>query len=363
MIDLADFEACLWEVASAPRHIVQWARAQAEAHPENAARIDTCQRIEVYGLGPCDCSAQKHLHGTDALVHLAEVAAGLHSAVLGETQVMGQVRGGLTFASDDLRQVGAVAVAAGRELRRIMSLDADVGSLLDQALRLAGVAPGGSILILGTGHQARATGRRAAALGFEEVVIAGRTEPPRMWLGHTRYRFRELRDLASESPPDVLVGCLGEAAGEFRPGEDVPLPGRFALDLGTPRNLVDVDVVRTITIAELLTADSATRSAERAALRSQLHSIVERRLAMAETDGRSPVGALRQSIEQSRRDQLDRLSRLHPDVPPQALDAITRTLLNQLFHAPSERLRALDDPELQEQVVALFAPATVEAYD
>jgi glutamyl-tRNA reductase len=161
----------------------------------------------------------------------------------------------------------------------------------------------------------------------------------------------------------VLVGCLGEAAGEFRPGADVPVAREFALDLGTPRNLVDVAGLRSITIAELLAADTASRATERAALRSQLHSIVERRLEMAGNDSRSPVGSLRQSIEQARRDQLIRLARMHPDVPPKALDAITRTLVNQLFHSPSERLRNLDDPDLQERIVALFAPARVEAYE
>lgn len=361
--DLEDFRACLWEVASAPRHIVDWAHQVAGGHAGEVAHIETCQRIEVYGLGSCDCASQRRLQGKEALGHLAEVAAGLHSAVLGESQVMGQVRGGLTFASDGVRRVASVAVASARELRRAAGLEADVGTLLDQALDLAGVAPGGGILILGTGHQARATARRAAALDFPEIVIAGRSEPARMWLGGHHYAFCDLQDVALQPRPDVVAGCLGEAAGEFRLGIDLPVPRRLALDLGTPRNFAGAVDGALITIGDLLEADNVRHAAERAALRRQLHGIVERRLEMMASDSTTPVGALRQSVEQVRRRHVERLARLHPEVAQATLDTITRSLVNQLFHAPSERLRQLDDPELQDLVATLFGPADGEALE
>jgi glutamyl-tRNA reductase len=268
---------------------------------------------------------------------------------------MGQVRSGLAFASESVRQAGAIAVAAARDLRRACKLDADVGGLLDQGLAATGTCAGGTILVLGTGHQARATARRAAALGFDEVVVAGRTEPNTLWLGHTRFRFLYLNELPAERRPEVLVGCLGEAAGEYAPGVDAPRPSSAAIDLGTPRNLVDVPGLRCVTIAELLAPEHDPSRDERAALRAQLRALVERRLEMASADSRSAVGALRQSVEQARREQLPRIGRLHPEVPAETIDAITRALVNQLFHHPSERLKRLDDADLQEQMVALFA--------
>ena len=69
----------------------------------------------------------------------------------------------------------------------------------------------------------------------------------------------------------------------------------------------------------------------------------------------STVGALRESVERVRQRELDRFGRLHPEIPGETIDAITRSLVNQLFHLPSQRLKKTDDESLGERVVALFS--------
>jgi glutamyl-tRNA reductase len=54
-----------------------------------------------------------------------------------------------------------------------------------------------------------------------------------------------------------------------------------------------------------------------------------------------------------RKREAARMQRLHPDVPPEAIEAMTRSLVNRLMHAPTERLRRAD-PALGREVVALF---------
>ena len=97
--------------------------------------------------------------------------------------------------------------------------------------------------------------------------------------------------------------------------------------------------------------DAATNSAKRSASSS---SAVSRR---ATEDSRSPVGALRARVEDVRQRELVRMRRLHPEIPADTLDVLSRSLVNQLFHAPSQRLKDLDDPRLGQQFVALFEPA------
>jgi glutamyl-tRNA reductase len=75
---------------------------------------------------------------------------------------------------------------------------------------------------------------------------------------------------------------------------------------------------------------------------------------MSSTNGDSPLGALRGEIEQIRQRELARAIKLHPHLPADTLDTITRALVNQIFHRPSLRLRDAANQELAEAVAALF---------
>jgi glutamyl-tRNA reductase len=83
---------------------------------------------------------------------------------------------------------------------------------------------------------------------------------------------------------------------------------------------------------------------------------------MASTNGNSPLGSLRGEVEQIRQRELARAAKLHPELPLSALDTITRSLVNQIFHRPSQRLRLSANQELAEALAALFrAPGSLEA--
>ena len=53
--------------------------------------------------------------------------------------------------------------------------------------------------------------------------------------------------------------------------------------------------------------------------------------------------------------EVARIARLHPELSPQAIEDLTRGLVNQIFPLPSERLRAIDDAELGERFADLFS--------
>ena len=286
------------------------------------------------------------------MAHLAEVAAGLHSVVLGEAQILGQVRSGFAEATGELRQAADLAVVAARELRAHTRFESHAGHLLDRALKHGGIRSRQSVLVLGSGQMGRLVAARARETGFTRVVLAGRSRPDALPDGVTYLSLR--RALATAEPFTVVVGCLGSGAQEL-PLADLA-PARLVVDLGTPPNFARTNDERVVGLAELFAQEQARPHAmrRRAALARQLHEILDERIGQKEA-GRSPVSSLRFEVERVRVRELARMRRLHPDLPGATLDAMSRSLVNQLFHLPSQRLKC-EGGEFSARVAELFAP-------
>jgi glutamyl-tRNA reductase len=354
---LVDFQVCGWATASLSANEVPRVGDLLPAHPEPAVAVATCQRLEVYHEGPCECRASYRYRGRDALNHLAEVAAGLHSAVLGEDQILGQVRDAWANADGDLARLGAMAIGAARRLRDRRELHADAGELLDRALTHMDMAPGGRIAVVGTGVLGRRVAHRARELGYEDVIIAGRHPLAASGLSHARWV--PLADLAGIPPVDVVVTCLGADAPELYPDLHLPPVTTLVVDLGTPRNVAGELPVPVVTIAALLYHSSPDEDPDRAALRDELHAILDDRIRPKIGRNSRSVGELRAHVERLRESEAARIRRLHPQLDAETVDIITRSLVNRIFHVPSSRLRDLDDEQLGQQFAALFAPEEV----
>lgn len=310
--------------------------------------METCQRIEAFTLGPCSCPAPSRLAGTEAVEHLAALAAGLESAAIGEYQVLGQVRAGIAPLRPQAKWLDNV-IASARQLRAEAGFSASTGSLLDTGLKLAQQGATGSLLVIGAGAAGREVARRACALGFERVSIASRRhcdENGTCWV--------PLEDMAASGPYEVVVGCLGAAAGEI--GREALPEASLFIDLGSPPNF-SADVRPTITLDAIVHVARTNEAdvARRNTLRRRLSALLQSRLDAA-AEGLSPVARLRKNTEAIRAREAARIARLHPGLPPQTIDSITRSLMNQLLHAPSERLRHLEDPELAARLADLFVP-------
>lgn len=360
--DLTRLRACLWETASL--RIVDFGdlAGHAALHAPPAIDLASCQRREVYSFDPCACDAPIRKEGLDALEHLAAVAAGLNSVVLGEEQITAQVRAALAEAPPRVRRLGDIALAAARELRREAGFASHSGHLLDRALRLAGVRAEGRLLVVGTGHMGRLVACRGLDAGFDAVIVAGRNRPAGEWFASGEFAFAHLDNLPALDAVDVVAGCIASAAGELDPVRHLPAVRRLVLDLGTPRNFTSGAPCAELSIADLLAAATADDHGQRrrAALHARLREILERRVALAERDGRSPVGSLRRSVERVRVREVERARRLHPEIPVETLDAITKSLVNQIFHDPSRRLDDIDG-RIARKIAELFAPGADDA--
>ncbi|MEX1104128.1 MAG: hypothetical protein WED87_07750, partial [Dehalococcoidia bacterium] len=322
------FSCCAWDTAFAD-DVPELAPTLAR-HEPGAVAIVTCQRLEIYQHASCDCPAPIHRRGLAAAQHIAEVAAGLHSVVLGEDQVLGQVRDAWSQAPrGDMHRIGSTAIGAARQLRKRRRLSADTGQLLDRALANAGVPACGSIAVLGTGILGRRVVARAHELGFSQVTLAGRTPPPDVRPGTTWAHISELESLPA---PDVLVACLGEGAPRLSPDEHLPRVSRLIVDLGTPRNIHGPAAVPVVTIADLMPTAGPAIDPCRADLRSELHDLLDARLQPILGPGSRTVGQLREHVEGLRQTESARIRRLHPEIAPETIDLITRSLINRVFH-------------------------------
>jgi glutamyl-tRNA reductase len=145
--------------------------------------LSTCHRVELYGLGvmPSLAPQGRVQTGESAVRQLIRVAAGLESAIVGEDEVLHQVRQALASARSSgtvdsrLTRLFEVATAAGRAVRARRGVAS--GNLAQRAVAwLQGKASlaGMPVLIVGAGHMGSALAHAAQAAGAE-VTIASRT--------------------------------------------------------------------------------------------------------------------------------------------------------------------------------------------
>ncbi len=349
MRDLRTFTICSWDTTGLRRDQLLATREAVRRTHSAAGIVETCQRIEAIGLAECGCAAPGHTSRTNALQHLAAIAAGLDSAVLGEFQILGQVRSGIA----ELRSRAPwldVPIAAARRLRAEAGFTATTGYMLDTGLALARISPPGSLLVIGAGALGRDVVRRATALGFEDIAVASRAEPEIP----ERIRWMPLTQMMQSGPFDVAVGCLGSGAMELT-ANATPV-ARAYIDLGAPPNFAEhlAPVIALREITRSLREDSSDPG-RRATLRDRLNELVAAGMADRAEDSASPVGRMRKEAESIRVAESNRIARLYPQLPVETIDAITRSVVNRLLHAPSARLREMGDAEMATRFADLFA--------
>jgi glutamyl-tRNA reductase len=335
-------------------------------------------------------------------VHLFEIAAGLRSSVLGETEVLGQVRRAAERAEAE-RASGPVlgglfqrAVKAGRKVRSQTAIARGATSLSHVAVDLATARLGGSlagrrILVVGAGTMgegivdalvpdggAAGAGGAGAATGAAEIVVANRTAA----------RARALADRAGGEGVglDGLAGALAAAdavllsTGSALPVLDVEtmtpvVAARRAAGRAThPLVVVDVSVPRNVDPAvaliegvELLDMDDLSELAERAldgrrgevaGAEAIVQQEVERYRADERARGAAPmVSAMRDRIGQLSRAELERhRSRLAEldEAQWNEVESVVHDIVAKVLHQPSVALKeAAGTPRGERLVEAL----------
>ena len=361
----------------------------AREHLLEVVVLSTCNRIEVYarcthfhpavgdvsafladysGSNPDDFSELLYTYYDEAAVaHLFAVAAGLDSMIVGESEILGQVREAWQAAvregtAPQLAGLFRHAVESGKRVRTETGIGRHPVSIPSAAVSVAaehlGTFEGAKVLVIGAGQMATGLASTLRARGVEHVWIANRTlargEAAAARIGAEAIPLSEIADtlvdadvlLSSTASTQVLVErSTIEMVMACRAGR--PL---LVVDVALPR---DVDPgVREINDVTLLDLDDlkdyARRSAERrreeiGKVREILAAEIERY--RADRSGREVaplVTSLHDLGEDVRVRELERfrakLERLDPDQRA-VIDALTQGIVNKLLHEPTARVK------------------------
>ena len=363
----------------------------AERCPEvlEHAVLSTCYRVELYAFlvdgvddargALLDALADAHgvereelvdhlyVHaGEDVARHLSRVATGLDSLVLGEAEILGQVRDAYESAGDAagpaLTLLFRTAITAGRRARSETAIGANPATASSMALALADGVLGDlrarHALVVGAGRIGLQTLKAVTSRGVTDIAVANRTAEHATQaaerFGGSAYSLGDLEhalawaDLvvtATSAEEPVLRADLVRAAMAQRPERPLVI-----VDLAVPadveRTVADIDGVSLFDVDDLRAGlDDAL--AARLAEVPRVEAIVEVEVAgfsrrYRELQIEPLLAALRLQAEGIREQEVERALRRLGETDPELaaqLEHLSRTLVKKLLHEPTVRLR------------------------
>ena len=376
----------------------------AEVHRFHGAVTGVCELLARYSaIQPGELTSSLYVHYEDrAVQHLLAVASGLDSMVVGEDQILGQVRTALRLAGEhgtlgrSLRDLGRLALRAGKRARAETGIDRLGVSLVSVGIELATsswpapdrdlLLSGRDVLVVGAGAMSGLAVATAARSGAARIVVANRTREHAQRLAASV--GGEVADLASLpgaiASADLVISCTGasglvvtepvvRAAVSQRQARPLVL-----LDLAMPHDVdraaAGLPGVRVIGLDELRDSGGVAVGTEEVAA---VRAIVEEEFAVYASAVRAArvtptVVALRAKAATVVDAELARLAgRLSEDgLSGRALDEIAQTVrrvVDKLLHAPTVRVKELaSSPAGEEYATALrvlfdLDPRAVEA--
>ena len=372
----------------------------AQPFVNEAVVLSTCNRVEVYaavtafhgglaeigavladraGLDVASLASHLYVHyDDDAARHALRVAAGLDSMVVGEAQILGQLRDAYGHAAEHdaagqfLHELMQQALRVGKRVHAETGIDHAGQSVVSAAIALApGGVAGRSALVIGAGSMgglALATLSRAE-VGRLLVTNRGADRAQRLAALHsaTAVDFAALAETlrtvdvvvcATASPEPVLTESLVRAAMVDRSGADLVL-----LDLDVPRDVAPeaaaVPGVVLIDLARLAaTSLDEPSSADREAADAIVASEVEAFLSWLRGRDVAPtVAALRARADEVVESELSRLAQRRPDLTPDQRADVAHAIhrvVQRLLHSPTVRVRQLAGKPGGDQYAALL---------
>jgi len=355
--------------------------------------LSTCNRVELYAVCGHEGSGADLLrqflaaHGnvpirtvrdvtyayghSAAVRHLLRVAAGLESMVVGENEILGQVRRAIAAArqvtalGSVLDRLGTAALACGKRVRASTALGRDGESVASVAVRLAvrerGGLEGAHVAVLGAGETAEQAVATLVALGGVHVTVVNRTYDRAVSLAAAHgVEARPWNDLANVlAVADVVMGCTGAqtpvlSASTLAQARESPVRPLVCLDLGVPRDMDPaVGSLPTVKLIDLdrIELESAARRADRARDLTRAESIVDQDTErfMEWWRGRnvaSTVARLHARAGEIRDAEVERALTRLPDLNPRAravIDELATRMVGKLLHEPTVMLKR--DPE------------------
>jgi glutamyl-tRNA reductase len=369
-----------------------------------AAILSTCNRTELYCAAGDPGAALEWLAGyhsvearelepfvytlpqADAVRHAFRVAAGLDSMVLGEPQILGQMKDAVRAAQaagtlgSTLHKLFQHSFAVAKEVRSNTGIGANVVSMAAAAVKLAArIFPSLSeqkVLFIGAGDMIELAATHFAAQRPRAIAVANRTLERAEALSR-RFNAKPLllRDLPEHLPEyDIIVSCtasslpiIGKGIMErtVRARRHRPV---FMMDLAVPRDIEPevgaMDDVFLYTVDDLAATVQEGVDARQAAV-AQAEGIIESQVGsflhwMRARESVPLIRQLRDNAEAARRLELERaLARLERGEDPRTVvESLSQALTNKLMHAPTRALNQGGDEALEQLLARIYQLGT-----
>jgi glutamyl-tRNA reductase len=373
-------------------------------HIQEAAILSTCNRLEIYivtceidhGIrevsqflseyGKTPLHELRHhlfmlLH-EDAVMHLMRVAAGLDSLVLGEGQILAQVKHthklGQQYNSVGriLNQLFKQALSAGKRVRTETSIGTGAVSISSAAVELAQMKTQNlaacRVSILGAGKMARLLVQHLIAKGACQITIANRSIQGAQELAkqfpENPLRLHTLADMHQvilESDIVFTSTAATEPLLDRAKLESILEPGQpmMLFDISVPRNVHsdvnELDHVRAFNVDDLK-AVVAQNQESRRQMAMEAEVLLEEEVEAFNVwwrslDSVSTIRNLQDKVETIRTQELEKaLSRLGPEFGEkhqEIIEALTRGIVKKILHDPMVQLRAQQDIEARKRAM------------
>ncbi len=367
-------------------------------HIEEVAILSTCNRLEIYavmseteqGLWEIAQFLSEHsglpkhqlrpylfvlLH-QDAVMHLMRVAAGLESLVLGEGQILAQVKQTHKLGQRHkgvgriLNQLFKQALSAGKRVRTETNIGTGAMSISSAAVELAQMKlddlTSPRITVVGAGKMARLVVQHLLAKGASQIAIVNRSMHRAEELaGQFKsadlqlYPLSEMMSVVAES--DLVFTSTGSTEILLdRAKLEANLDSNRTLmlcDISVPRNISadtnDLENVRSYNVDDLK-AVVAQNAESRRQMALEAEALLEQEVESFESWLRSletvpTISSLRKKVETIREQELEKaLSRLGSEFAEkhqETIEALTRGIVNKILHDPMVQLRSQQDIE------------------
>jgi len=362
-----------------------------------AMLLSTCNRLEIFAvadgrgagedllakLGPQAAPHARCHFDEDALRHLFRVTASLDSMVVGEAQILGQVKEAAAQAQEIaalgpmLGRAVARALSAAKRVRTETEIARGAVSISSVAVKLAhkllGDLTGRSVLLLGTGEMGQLAARELRSSGAHELLVANRSfaaaEELARTVGGMPVALTELPKLL-ERADVVLCSTAAPAfvvtrdamAKALKPRRYRPI---FLVDLTLPRNVEpSANELENVYVYDLDDLESvAARNGEaREAHVGKAEAIVEEELKalllqVRERASLPVLARLRAQAEAVARAEAERTLSALPglsETEQKRVRAMASAIVNKLLHQPTAKLRSEGAGPLADAAASLF---------
>jgi glutamyl-tRNA reductase len=356
--------------------------------------LSTCNRVEIYGAAREPEKAvidlknffsqfhglslnefEKNLYlfiGAEAVKHIFRVASSLDSMVVGEPQILGQIKSSYSMAAE--------SKASGLILHRLMHrafhvakrvrTETKIGNsgvsvsyvAVELAKKIFGSLEEKTVLLIGTGEMCELAARHLVSGGVEKVLVTNRTFERAVIMAQEfngePIPFEEIGQGLKRA--DIVISSTGspqyllrhdQIAKIMRERKQKPI---FFIDIAVPRDidpsvndvenvyLYDLDDLQEVVNANIQGREKEAQKAE-AIVQAEVTKFVNwfRSLDVTPT-----ITALKNKFEEIRRKELEKTLSLHPnlnDREKESLEALTSAIINKILHGPLTLLKRTDE--------------------